>query len=757
LPRAHMRVLDAEQTAIASAQAGGLLRPSFRDIPVPTDFVALIDRQSPRDHLAELNMQFVGALRDAGLFVEVLEFDESPALCRFVRSGERIRLDNLAALFPESIVLLFCRAEQLLDPTRHKLPSSLASLRRLRRVFLFTPRFEGAPTFLERELEQRLGVTAMPTSPGSLRELKRLLLEFGVRSPPRLQSGTTSEALSALFDFLTERPGRWMQAVAPRNKDRDRLVMFLRAALGHDALRWLSAAAIYPELRWPLTLSLKAALADWSADRRDGVDGDLLAVAQLPWFRRGWMPDWARALLQEALRDEDRRRGRTAVLDVLGLTDRRQPRDRENVAIRVDERATSQGEALKVDTVMLEYLWPGLRKSRALFILPTAWLRRLSRRPIRRFAAAAITGILAAAGGSFAALAILPIDECDLLAASSDDHLRIGPGVHHKVLRLFYPEKARIACKNAVEREPGNGRFWYQYARSLSASDFVASHDAARKSADLGYPGGFNAVGFDYEYGEGIEKDRVEARAYYQRAVERGSLAALRNLGVMAEKDGNKKQAFEYFKDYVERGGSNTRGLALYYQEGQIVPPDIARHLELLELGARHNDGDPMGDLGYYFSTGTYVEQDRTRGAALQERSLGLYPNEVIAANVAYYYQTGAGVKRDFAKATYWYIFAAKLGNRRGFEGLYEMLADGTAKFKAGYGPPEGFDTGSLLRAAAEAGSADAQFRLAELVAREAEEGKRGIEEAIAWYRRAAASNHAGAKSALRKLGIKTE
>jgi hypothetical protein len=126
LPRAHLYALDPERTALASAESAGLLMPRFRELAVPTDFVAFVDRQSPRDHLAGYNMEVVRTLRDAGLFIEVLEFDRDPTLSHFARTGEFVRLDAVVRRFPDSIVLIFAAADQLIEPSRNQLlPAAL--------------------------------------------------------------------------------------------------------------------------------------------------------------------------------------------------------------------------------------------------------------------------------------------------------------------------------------------------------------------------------------------------------------------------------------------------------------------------------------------------------------------------------------------------------------------------------------------------------------------------------------------------------
>jgi hypothetical protein len=78
LTKNEIREIDPEAMAVATAERGGLLTPCWRARPVPADFVVLIDRRSPRDHLASYGDAMVETLRSVGLFVEQFDFDRTP-------------------------------------------------------------------------------------------------------------------------------------------------------------------------------------------------------------------------------------------------------------------------------------------------------------------------------------------------------------------------------------------------------------------------------------------------------------------------------------------------------------------------------------------------------------------------------------------------------------------------------------------------------------------------------------------------------
>jgi hypothetical protein len=75
------------------------------------------------------------------------------------------------------------------------------------------------------------------------------------------------------------------------------LISRVIAALEHDlpaaAFTWLAGCAVYPEIHWGITLRIGACLI---ADERQLAER-LPALAQLPWLRHGYMPDWLREAL----------------------------------------------------------------------------------------------------------------------------------------------------------------------------------------------------------------------------------------------------------------------------------------------------------------------------------------------------------------------------------------------------------------------------------------------------------------------------
>jgi hypothetical protein len=130
--------------------------------------------------------------------------------------------------------------------------------------------------------------------------------------------------------------------------------------------------------------------------------------------------------------------------------------------------------------------------------------------------------------------------------------------------------------------------------------------------------------------------------------------------------------------------------------------------------------------------------------------SVKLIGDSYAAGNLGLNYFGRYGVEKDFERATFWSIFAAKLGNGTGVDTLYKLISSRQAVFKSGYGPLDSFDAIILVRRLAESGDTDKQAELANILERSG-----GLTEAIVWYRRAAENGNSDARRALVRLTTK--
>jgi hypothetical protein len=106
----------------------------------------------------------------------------------------------------------------------------------------------------------------------------------------------------------TEQPQLWLIPLTPDDADRRHLEAELARYFTHDGkfdeegFWWFAACAIYPAVRWGLTVYLGLKLTSPRERARPLYsDQRALRLAVLPWFREGYMPDWLRRRLIQSL------------------------------------------------------------------------------------------------------------------------------------------------------------------------------------------------------------------------------------------------------------------------------------------------------------------------------------------------------------------------------------------------------------------------------------------------------------------------
>jgi hypothetical protein len=97
------------------------------------------------------------------------------------------------------------------------------------------------------------------------------------------------------------------------------LVADLRYFLGNEGFYWLASTAIYPELRYDITVFLGLRLTEGADPNRPVVFNDdrLTRLASLPWFQVGRFPDWMCRLLFDSIHPEEQRQAQDEVARML--------------------------------------------------------------------------------------------------------------------------------------------------------------------------------------------------------------------------------------------------------------------------------------------------------------------------------------------------------------------------------------------------------------------------------------------------------
>ncbi|MER8777029.1 tetratricopeptide repeat protein [Mesorhizobium sp. M0977] len=753
--RDQIREIDPEAMAVATAEQGGLLTPRWRTRPVPADFVALIDRRSPRDHLASYGEAMVETLRSAGLFVEQFDFERAPWTCRRKRSGEIETMSSVFGSFRGAIFLFFVPESELLDPGSGAPSAWIGEIGDVARTFLVVPEAVSVDGTFDWALPK--GMVVAPASPAGLRHMTASL----VAGAAPLAARVAAPALARLVARINERADRWMQDAPPPAAEVYGLVAELQQAAGGETYRWIAATSVYPELRWPMTLYLR--------DQMGGRGGqpamlgpDLLRVAQLPWYRRGWMPDWMRSRLLERLSAPERRSVRELLLGAMGITATTRPLAAAMEVSARNEVGAPPVDRIRSDRILVDYLLPSLASANQFFALPEEWAKKIARRPLRRLAIAATVGAVLAAAGSFGALALMPIDECDLWGTSPFQTDSVGPSFSSTLLEsgAGYVGRVVAACKAAAERQPDKVRFRYQYARALSEKPNIQLGEIEIVRTILfglektDYLAAINDIGYEYEWGV-FAHDFVRAEEYFERAYKLGSLEATRNLAIIYEhpefnNDDYRGKRRRLLEEYMMNGGAILDNYAMSFRDATYgFPKDRNKYIEMTKLGAARGDGYSAANLGDLYESGEICDKCQNNYETANKyylKSIEWDATPHAAAQLAENYFRGRGAETDVDQALYWAIFAARLGNAAAVDLIYEIIATTDAAKLTELGLEPKLIVASLS-ASAKDGNEYSQYQLGHML-----EAQGKTDEALVWYRKASSSGLQKAIEAVDRL-----
>jgi TPR repeat protein len=171
-------------------------------------------------------------------------------------------------------------------------------------------------------------------------------------------------------------------------------------------------------------------------------------------------------------------------------------------------------------------------------------------------------------------------------------------------------------------------------------------------------------VGWDYETGMGVERDKVEAVKWYRKAAEQNNAGAQFNLAhCYADGQGvakNEVEAVKWYRKAAEQNLAQAQcNLGACYRDGQGVVKDEVEAVKWLRKAAEQNDARGQANLGICYDYGKGVAMDYVeavkwyRKAAEQNLAQPQY-------NLGTCYASGRGVAEDDVEAVKWYRKAAE-------------------------------------------------------------------------------------------------
>ena len=221
----------------------------------------------------------------------------------------------------------------------------------------------------------------------------------------------------------------------------------------------------------------------------------------------------------------------------------------------------------------------------------------------------------------------------------------------------------------------------YEYETGNGAEkDLTRAVALYRKGCDGGNALGCTDLGTHYEFGTGVEKDPAQAVALYRKACGAGQALGCTNLGVNYENgtgvEKDPAQAVLFYRKGCDGGSAlGCTNLGVQYEDGKGVERNPSQAVALYRKAC--DGGDPLGctNLGYDYENGIGIEKDLTQAVALYRKACE-GDNALGCRDLGTHYENGTGVDKDLAQAVALYRKACGAGEPRGCNSLgYEYEA----------------------------------------------------------------------------------
>lgn len=250
----------------------------------------------------------------------------------------------------------------------------------------------------------------------------------------------------------------------------------------------------------------------------------------------------------------------------------------------------------------------------------------------------------------------------------------------------------------------------------LLKRDDAESLRLLHKAADQGFMAAEESLGIFAETGIGMAKPAPEeAIAWYEKAVQQGSLDAATNIALMysggigVSKDPAK--AMTWFRQAADGGDATAQyNLALMYARGAGIPQDDKEFVRWATAAADQNVVPALFDLASFYMhppDGTPAHVERAIPFYEKAANLGNARAEAILGNI---FAAGVQGKPDYDQAVEWYRKAADQGEPDAQFGL-------GVRYALGQGVAADLQKAQrLFTSAADQGQADAQYALATIL-----------------------------------------
>lgn len=284
------------------------------------------------------------------------------------------------------------------------------------------------------------------------------------------------------------------------------------------------------------------------------------------------------------------------------------------------------------------------------------------------------------------------------------------------LLALAVPAAAKFILPQDAVTEPALKATVEKLKTIKDVKDAKPIFDEVQKAADAGSAEAQFALGFLLQSGLGVEQSNDKAKAAYQKALEKGIMAARNNLGLLQASTGeDPKKSIGLVEDAATAGYAPAQvSMGQLYLEGMQaagITKDLDQARVWLERAEGAGDADGALALGQMYEQGVGVPQD-------QAKALSFYQKMADRGNAESMIRLGAkliggqGIKGDPAKGKEWIEKAVAAGAPGAKTALAQIYESGTGTEKEPGIPRDLKKAYELYTQVAESGEASAYLKL---------------------------------------------
>lgn len=299
-----MYKLNFRKTIRSTVIAGGIPKLEFTPVTKPVSFLVFIDNEKPDSLLVKLFEYLMERLRKDEVNIHVYEYFKEPLFLSSKRlNQERVPLQKLAALYPDTTLFIFGDARYFLYPLKGTVKSWVTNKLNNWPVKILLTQYAADDWDKKEKLLIESNFVVLPADLSSLPVIDKIVsgqIDIAAQKKESIESPYRSRFLD-FQDFGT-----------------------LKNYFGEGPmLQWVCSLAIYPSVDWELTIAMGKAIEQRLQQNGAQVElvnyTNLLKIGRISWMQDGIINESLRAGMLAYLDNDTEALARQTLTQMLHL------------------------------------------------------------------------------------------------------------------------------------------------------------------------------------------------------------------------------------------------------------------------------------------------------------------------------------------------------------------------------------------------------------------------------------------------------